>query len=69
IVGFTDDRLYATVTGGAGFMPSYAPELDVRERWAVVAYVRALQRSQSMTLDALPGDLQAEARAALGGER
>jgi mono/diheme cytochrome c family protein len=67
IVAFTIDRLYATITDGSGFMPSYAPQLDLRERWAVVAYVRALQRSQSTPLDALPRDVQAEARAALGG--
>jgi len=29
-------------------MASYAAELSVEERWAVVAYVRALQLSQSM---------------------
>jgi mono/diheme cytochrome c family protein len=69
IVAFTPERLYAIVTQGYGFMPSYAPQLSVRERWAVVAYVRALQRSQASTLTALPADVQQEARGALGGRR
>ena len=46
-----DGYLYQVISGGFGLMPSYAAELDVRERWAVVAYVRALQLSQAASLD------------------
>jgi hypothetical protein len=35
-------------------MPSYASALTVEERWAVVAYLRALQLSQRERYDALP---------------
>ncbi len=38
--------LFEVATKGFGLMASYAAELSVRERWAVVAYVRALQLSQ-----------------------
>jgi mono/diheme cytochrome c family protein len=69
IVDFTPDRLYTIVSKGYGLMPSYAPQLSVRERWAVVAYVRALQRSQASTLSTLPADVQQEARARLGAQR
>jgi mono/diheme cytochrome c family protein len=40
-------RIYYTVTNGKGKMGSYAASLNPRERWAVVFYVRALQRSQN----------------------
>ncbi|HEX9051622.1 MAG TPA: cytochrome c [Anaeromyxobacter sp.] len=49
-----DGYLFRVVTSGFGLMPSYASELDVQDRWAVVAYVRALQLSQHATLDQLP---------------
>ena len=40
-------RIYYTITHGKGKMGSYAASLTPKERWAVVAYVRALQRSQN----------------------
>ena len=39
-------------------MPSYAAQIPVRDRWAIVAYVRALQLSQHFPLDELPDDLR-----------
>jgi len=46
--------IYEVITKGFGLMASYAAELTVEERWAVVAYVRALQVSQSVRVDRLP---------------
>ena len=46
--------LFEVVTKGHGLMASYAAELPVPERWAVVAYVRALQLSRTATLDRAP---------------
>lgn len=56
---FHDERLrliaegdiYNTITHGKGNMLSYADKLDPADRWAVVAYVRALQRAQTATPD------------------
>lgn len=46
---------YVTVISeGAGLMPSYSWALSPTERWAVVAYLRALQRSQSAPVDDAP---------------
>jgi mono/diheme cytochrome c family protein len=39
-------RLFAVVSEGYGSMPSYAGQIPVEDRWAIVAYVRALQASQ-----------------------
>jgi mono/diheme cytochrome c family protein len=51
--------IYDVITKGFGLMASYAAELTVQERWAVVAYVRALQISQASPLDRAPADERA----------
>jgi mono/diheme cytochrome c family protein len=51
---FNDDRLrqapvghfFDAMTNGWGAMPSYAPQIPVQDRWAIAAYIRALQASQ-----------------------
>ncbi|MFA8341751.1 MAG: quinol:electron acceptor oxidoreductase subunit ActD [Rhodothermaceae bacterium] len=42
---WNDGRIYHIITKGQNVMPSYAKQLTPDERWAVVLYVRALQRS------------------------
>jgi mono/diheme cytochrome c family protein len=39
-------RIFAVISQGYGSMPSHAAQIPVEDRWAIVAYVRALQRSQ-----------------------
>ncbi len=53
---FPDGYFFQVVTNGFGLMPSYAAELTPEERWAVVAYVRALQLSQNTRIDRLPAE-------------
>lgn len=49
------DRLFFTViTNGIGRMYSYADRVSPRDRWAIIAYIRALQLSQYATLDQAP---------------
>jgi len=50
--------IYEVVTKGFGLMASYAAELTVEERWAVVAYLRALQISQNTAVGALPPEIR-----------
>jgi len=40
-----DGRIYAVIMDGQNVMPSYASQLDYNERWAVILYIKALQRS------------------------
>ena len=40
-------QLYNTITNGIRTMPAYGKQLSILDRWAVVAYVKALQRSQA----------------------
>jgi len=49
-----DGHFYGVVTSGFGAMPSYASRVDVADRWAIVAYIRALQLSQNAQWDDVP---------------
>ena len=57
-----DGHIYNTITNGIRNMPAYGSQIPVADRWAVVAYVRALQRSQNATIDDVPPDLRAQLR-------
>jgi mono/diheme cytochrome c family protein len=52
--------IYEVITKGFGLMASYAGELPVRERWAVVAYIKALQLSQATPLAKAPPEAQSK---------
>jgi mono/diheme cytochrome c family protein len=54
---------YDVISNGFGAMSDYAAQIEPADRWAVVAYIRVLQRSQHATLADVPHDQ----RAALGG--
>lgn len=54
--------VYRVILDGYGLMPSYAAQLDVTDRWAVVAYVKALELSQEVALTELPATWQTEAK-------
>lgn len=43
-------QFYDAITNGFGAMPSYASRIPVKDRWAIVAYIRALQASQNAKL-------------------
>jgi mono/diheme cytochrome c family protein len=60
IAAFAPGRLFRVITDGYGLMMPMSTILDVRERWAVVAYVQALELSQSMPVASLPDDMRAE---------
>ena len=51
--------IFEVATEGHGLMAPYKAELSVRERWAVVAYVRALQLAHLGALDEVPNDKRA----------
>ncbi|MEQ1860584.1 MAG: cytochrome c [Chthoniobacteraceae bacterium] len=55
-----DGQLYNTITHGKNTMGAYGPNIAVEDRWAIVAYIRALQKSQRTALADLPVDKQKE---------
>lgn len=55
-----DGFFYSVITEGYGLMPSFAEHIAPQTRWAVVAYVRALQLSQRAPLTVAPADVRAQ---------
>jgi mono/diheme cytochrome c family protein len=53
-------HFFDVMTNGFGAMPSYAAQVPVEDRWAIVAYLRALQLSQHATIADVPPDLRAK---------
>ncbi|MFZ0828325.1 MAG: cytochrome c [Verrucomicrobiia bacterium] len=59
LVVMTDGEIFNTITHGKSTMGAYGPILTVEDRWAVIAYLRALQLSQLGAVTDLPPDQQA----------
>ncbi|MGH7969460.1 MAG: c-type cytochrome [Limisphaerales bacterium] len=62
IVELPDGELFNTLSYGKNLMPGYAANIAVEDRWAVVAYLRALQLSQLGTVNDLPEEIRTELR-------
>ena len=56
---------FDVISRGFGAMPDYAAQINVRDRWAIVAYVRALQLSQNAPVAELPSEVR---RKVTGGQ-
>jgi mono/diheme cytochrome c family protein len=54
IVELTDGELFNTISYGKNLMQGYAGTLPIQDRWAAIAYLRALQLSRLGTLDEVP---------------
>lgn len=59
VVQQPDGEIFNTITSGKGVMGAYGPNIAVNDRWAIIAYLRALQRSRLATVDDVPKELQA----------
>jgi len=57
-----DGEIFNTITNGKNTMIGYGDRIQVQDRWAIIAYIRALQKSQG---GAAIGDVPASERAAL----
>jgi len=55
-----DGQIFSTITNGKNTMGAYGPQIAVEDRWAVIAYLRALQKSQNAKLADLPEATQKE---------
>lgn len=54
-----DQHFFDVITNGYGAMYSYAARVPAADRWAIVAYIRALQLSRHASLDDVPADARA----------
>jgi mono/diheme cytochrome c family protein len=53
-LSMADGEIYNTITNGKNSMSAYWHQVKVLDRWAIVAYIRALQFSQSADLSLIP---------------
>jgi mono/diheme cytochrome c family protein len=56
--------LYAVIANGYGAMPEYRDQVPVHDRWAIVAYIRALELSRRATLAQVPADQRSKLESA-----
>ncbi len=54
VVQFSDGDIFNVITNGRRTMPSYQYQVVIADRWAIVAYVRALQRAAHSKPDEVP---------------
>lgn len=54
IVQMPDGEIFNTITYGKGQMGAYGAQVEIEDRWAVIAYLRALQRSQLGSIEDVP---------------
>jgi cytochrome c5 len=50
----SDGEIFNTITNGKNTMMAYGPTIIVPDRWAIIAYLRALQRSQNAAIADVP---------------
>lgn len=58
----TDGELFWVATNGRRSMPAYRFQVPERDRWTIVAYLRALQRTTGATIHDVPAELRQELR-------
>jgi mono/diheme cytochrome c family protein len=54
----TNGYIFDVITNGFGAMLNYSAQIPVKDRWAIVAYVRALQLSRNAKVSELPADVR-----------
>lgn len=54
-----DGEIFNTISNGKLTMQGYGPQIPVEDRWAIIAYVRALQLSRLGSVDELPAQMRA----------
>ena len=53
-----DGEIFNTISNGKGLMGGYAGLISIADRWAIIAYVRALQRSRLASLEDVPAEMR-----------
>ena len=62
LVKMPDGEMFNTITYGKNLMGGYGPNVTITDRWAIVAYVRALERSRLASLDDVPEAMRSTLR-------
>jgi hypothetical protein len=64
-----DGYIFDVITTGFGAMQDYSAQVEPRDRWAIVAYIRALQLSQNATVADVPADKRGQLDSQPGGAK
>jgi mono/diheme cytochrome c family protein len=62
VIQMPNGQLYNTISNGYNTMMGYAAQIPQDDRWAIVAYVRALERAQNAAADDVPANLKGSIR-------
>ncbi len=62
VKAMVDGEIFSIITQGRRSMPSYRFQITEKDRWAIVSYLRALQRTTSGTVADVPQELRADLR-------
>lgn len=65
LVKMPDGEIFNTITFGKNLMGPYGGQISIGDRWAIIAYMRALQRSRLATLEDVPADQRAALQRAM----
>jgi mono/diheme cytochrome c family protein len=60
IVEFADGELFFVISNGRNLMGAYGPNVTVEDRWAIVAYLRALQLARLGSIEDVPQERRAD---------
>jgi mono/diheme cytochrome c family protein len=63
-VKMDDGQIFDTITNGKNTMLPYGANITVNDRWAIVAYIRVLQKAQTVKLTELPPEMAQQVQAA-----
>ncbi|MDA1272643.1 MAG: cytochrome c [Verrucomicrobia bacterium] len=58
LIKMGDGELFHVITSGRNLMSNYAAQVSIKDRWAIIAYVRALQRSRVASVNDVPEQLR-----------
>ena len=69
ILNYPDGQIFDVITNGVGLMPAYRWPIPPADRWAIIAYVRGLQRDRQARAASAPASAPAaRLRQACGGQ-
>src|SRR6185295_10132732 len=60
LVEMPDGEIFNTITYGKNLMGSYGSQVPIADRWAIIAYVRALERSRLGIIDDVPEQFRSQ---------
>lgn len=58
VIGMPDGEIFNVISHGVRNMPSYGAQIPESDRWAIVTWVRVIQRSQHATIDDVPAEFR-----------